>query len=617
MKTQILLAVILLAATAAGASVNITPQAIYESTTTWLAAEINNHKGNSVITEITISSPDLPITNAENYLGWATTQDADEASWTNGSIETNAKTVVFEYQVNAPRVTANKTIAMTVKLDSASTKHNITILDDPTPPIINNTLPTGYAKANNSAQTISATVIDSETSVNNVEYTWNDCNGTKQTIQLNKTNDTYTGTANFESYDEGEKACYTYTATNNAGETATIKGELLFDGTPPTVTINSPTAFAIEQTEFSFDAKDNVAAQLACIIKMDDTELGNLTAESGKTTKATYNLSRFSQGNHTWSVTCKDGVELNATSEQQIVLDTEPPVIALDYQQFVPRTTTSNFSAKIMDAGGIASVKATFEGNNITLNQTSDEYSGSISSAALGEKTFEIQATDSAGHVTTKTAKITIIPNHQITLTLSPDSTQQGKTITTSGALTPEGTVESNNITIQTPNGELAAQLANNTYSTTFTAPGPGTYIITAEYKEAGYTYKAEATLNVEGATVEKQYYSSGTGFDSWRYEGHVKPHENPETDEVKQETKPEEPPAPEPAPVYEPLPAQKPREAYAPKATGVFTLGKTIKWLALLLAIGLITGLGVYAYKKRPKDDGIDWEGYFKGNGA
>jgi hypothetical protein len=47
-----------------------------------------------------------------------------------------------------------------------------------------------------------------------------------------------------------------------------------------------------------------------------------------------------------------------------------------------------------------------------------------------------------------------------------------------------------------------------------------------------------------------------------------------------------------------------------------VFDLAGTIKWLALLLAAGLLVGIGAYAWGKRKSsggDDGIDWGGYFK----
>ncbi len=617
---SILFTVLLAIAIASAANVTLTPTTIYETTSVWETININNYQGSTVINEIEVETSLLPIVDAKSYTGWTTVQNSDSAVWKDGSIETNVNNAVFEFKVTAPNVSADTLEQAIVSLDSADKTFNISILNDPTPPDITNIKPNDYAKANNPAHTVSATVTDPETTVSQVTYTWNDCaNGTDTTITLTKNNDEYIGTANFAGYDEGEKACYTFTATNTPGETATKTGELLFDGTPPTVTISAPTTYATESTISKFTATDNVATTLNCKIELDNSELGSYTATSGTEKTETLDLSNYTEGSYTWSVTCEDGVGLTATRSQAIILDTQPPAITLAYNSFLSRTQTDTFTATIADTVGLASVTATFEGQNITLTQTGNDYTGSISSNTLGEKTLELTAVDAVGHTKTETKTITAVPNHQITLTLTPSSTTKGTTVTASGKLTTDGNVTEDDVKVKTPIQDFTAELdENNEYSITFTAPIPGNYDITTEYIEDEHTYTAEAILRVQESSQSRGDYSAG--YPPWDGEPSNPPEEPPaetssnENNEAEPEQPAEQPNNPPPA-EYEPLPPEEPREAFTPKATGVFNLGKTIKWLSLLLALALIAGLGVYAYKKRPKDDsGIDWDGYFKG---
>jgi hypothetical protein len=620
-----LFAVLLAISTVFAANVTITPTSIYETTSVWETIDINNYKGSSVITEVEAKTTTLPITEAASYTGWTKVQDADSALWKDGSIETNMKSAVFEFKVIAPNITADTTETVALLLNSVSATYNITILNDATPPSITNVKPSQYAKANNAAESISATITDAETSVTSATYKWNDCgNGTDTKLTLTKSGDTYSGTADFSGYDEGEKACYTFTATNAPGETATKTGELLFDGTAPDVTLTAPTAFATESTTFKFTATDNIATILSCVLKLDSTELGTYNATNRTETTATIDLSGFTEGSYTASVTCKDGVGLTDTHALAIILDTAPPVISLAYNPFLLRTQTNTFTATVTDTIGLASVSATIDGNSTALTQTGNDYTGSITSDVLGTETLEITATDDAGHTTTETKTITVVPNHQLTLTLSPSTAIAGETITATGDLTTDGNVTEDDVTVKTPSGDFTIELdENNEYSISFSAPSQGTHTITTEYTEDGYTYTATATLTVQSPQTQGSNSPSGSsGWEStWSGgSGHVKPDEPPTETSSNDNNAviPDEPVeqlSPPPA-EYQPLPPEEPREALTPMATGVFSLGKTIKWLALLLALALIIAIGVYAYKKKPKDEsGIDWDNYFKGN--
>ncbi len=615
-KTPILILIALLATFAQAATVALTPSSIYETTKVWEALDVNNYKGSSIITRVEVSSPSLAINNADTYSGWATTYDSDSAEWTNGTIETNVKSAVFEFEVTAPNVTNDTTMTLTARLNSASTTLNLTILNDATPPNITDIKPSGYARANNPAQPISAKVTDAETGVASVQYYYNDCSGGQTTyVSLTKSNDTYSGTADFTNNNEGSRVCYTITARNNAGETATTTGQLLFDGTAPTVTIVSPTSFATETTDFKFNASDNIATTLSCTLSLGTSTLATVTAANGTTTTSTQNLTGYSEGSQTWSVTCADGVGLTATHAQAIILDTTPPSVSVNVNSAIPRTQTEQFTATITDTVSVASVTATYDGNPVNLTKNGNAYTGTISSSTLGTKTLTITANDDAGHTTTSTTTITIVPNHQITLSLSPDQTTPGTTITASGTLTTDGSTTSNSITVKTPTGDINTTLVNNAYSVTFTAPSDGTYTITTEYPEAGYTYTAQATLTVSSGGQQQLSGSSGYDSDWDGSPGYVKPGEEPQesggsnavipNESIQEQTPPAD---------YQPLPAEEPREALTPKTTGVFTLGKTIKWLSLLAALALLIAMGVYAYKKRPpKEQGVNWDGYFE----
>jgi len=113
--------------------------------------------------------------------------------------------------------------------------------------------------------------------------------------------------------------------------------------------------------------------------------------------------------------------------------------------------------------------------------------------------------------------------------------------------------------------------------------------------------------------------YMTSSGYDnSWSGgASYVKPGEEPpaDSDGGSNAVIPDEPveePA-EPA-NYEPLPPEEPRDALEPQATGIFTLlGNNIKWISLLLALGLLGGIGAYAYSRPPKKEGpVNWNGYF-----
>ncbi|VVB81892.1 Uncharacterised protein [uncultured archaeon] len=623
MKTPaIILGLILLASFVSAVNVTFVPASVYETNTAWEALDVNNYQGNSIISRVDVKSP-LMLSDAKSYTGWTKTLSATEVEWKDGSIETNVRSAWFEFRITAPNVSSDSNVSFEVSLDSTHLVVPLTILHDATPPVISNILPSAYARANNAMQAVSVNVADAETAVDSVTYTFNNCvNGADVSVPLIKNNDAYSGVADFSSFDEGDRVCYTVKASNLPGEKGNVSGELLFDGTAPVVGIVSPTSYATESTDFKFTVSDNIAEVLACTVSLDGTVLRSVNVSNDTQASVNVDLSNFSEGSHTWSVTCQDGVGLTATHAQVIQLDTAPPVVSLNAISTLPRNTASEVVATVTDTISLSAVTAVFDGDNLTLTQNGDKFTATVTSDVLETKLLVIRAVDSAGHVAVVEQNITFVPNHVLTLSLSPSSVAPGSTVTASGTLTVDGNTSVSSIVLSTPSGSHTVDLSGDTYSRSFVAPDVGSYVISAEFVEFGHTYSAQATLSVETNPQPNIIGSHGWHSDWQGGSGYVKPDDAPvPSPDANQQAAPETPEtAPEPAPAYEPLQQvpQAPREAFVPKTTGLFKLGQSIKWLALLSAFVVVVGLAAYAFKRKPKDDaGIDWEGYFKGNGA
>lgn len=622
MKTSVILALILAAIAVNAANVTLAPLQVYETTTVWESIDINNYGGSSVVSSVSVFSPNLTLQNAKNYTGWSSNSNGNTASWSGGTVETNVRSALFEFQVTAPKVSQNQTVPLTITIDANPSPYTLTILNDGTPPNVTSVSPSQYARANNSNQIINLTVIDEETDVDTVTYSWNNCaNGSSTDVVLARTNSTWQGTANFAGFSEGQTVCYTINATNRGGESRIITGQLQFDGTPPTVAIVSPTTYATGSTTFVFNATDNIASQLSCVVKFDTTNLSTVSAASGAHTSSTENLSGFSQGNHAWSVECADGVGLIANAVQSVVLDLAAPQLTNNIPSTIPRNVANQFTIVVNDATPTV-VNATFDGSNVILTQNGNNHSGFISSAALGVKTLTIFAQDSVGNVVTQTVNVTVVPNHQLTLSLTPSTVDLGDSVTAEGTLIKDGVSTESTVTVTTPNGDVSTSLSNDAYSVQFSANTAGTHTIVAKFVENGHTYTAQATLQVNNPSAQssdnEHGYSNGIGADAWRTSGYAVQKAEPEEGNSEQIEESSEEAPKETVGKYYPVEPDTPRRAVTPQATGIFGLGKALNWLVPLLAIIGLLCLGAYAYYKRPrgnKKGGMDWDGYFDGS--
>ncbi len=240
----VLFLVLLSSVVCAGFS-SFTSTSFYEGSEQSLNLSINNFKQAQIIKEVHLSAPGIIILNASSW-NWLAQFNATHVPWYNGTIETNVKDAAFEIQITAPIVSADTNLTFTVtKVNQdnsiAFETHNVTLLNDTSAPFITSINPSNAALAN-SNQTITANVVEAESQLQTVNYTYGYCNGTNTKIVLNCTGSTCTGQANFTSFDEGDIACYKLVATNNVNGTNTVSENITFHGMPPNVTAVTPAA---------------------------------------------------------------------------------------------------------------------------------------------------------------------------------------------------------------------------------------------------------------------------------------------------------------------------------------------------------------------------------------
>lgn len=619
----VLLLFIVLATVANAATVTLLTSQFYESTTPWVVLDLDNRGTGDVVTLVTVNST-LPVLQAANYTGWQTVLASPFVSWTNGTIETNVRSALFEYQARLPLVNANGVIQIEARVDGVPTTLNLTVLNDNTPPAITLLSPVNFVGPIQTPVRINAT--DSETGVANVSYRFGPCAGTQTNITLALVNGTYTGTANMSNLVEGDTLCWTASATNNAGETATQNGQLTVDATSPSVTAIAPTSFTDETTTFTINATDNLATTLACAISVNTVNVANFTVANNTLNSTNANLAGLPEGAQIWQATCTDGVGLSGSAVQNLVLDNQAPQITLSAPSTLGRNNNGNVIATVTDTIGVASVNATLDGDLLALAQNGNLYTTTVSSNTLGPHVLAINARDNAGHVTTTTKTVMVVPGHNITFTLTPSSAQPGNQIIVDGNIAADGALTATTVTLETPSGNQTLQLTSGSFNGAFNAPqADGTYTITVRFTENNHTYSTTATLAVGTAIANNDppitWSSSGVainrerGVRSGGIGGGVAQSDTSTSDSSSQESDGESAQPVTPAP-YEAIDPSEPRRALTPAATGIFSLNPSVKWLLLFVALFALAGLGAYAYHKRqPPEDtekGVNWDNYF-----
>lgn len=227
---------------------NPSPAIIYEGANQNFEISINNYNQSQRIKEIHINLSKVNITNVIllPLTTWRENHNSTYIHWFNDTVDVISKNDAFEFNAFILPVLADTNVTLLVtKINvdntTATENHTITILDDTTPPNITSINPLNSTLAN-TIQTITANVVEAESQLQLVNYTYGDCNGTNTTITLSCNGSICTGTANFTNCNEGNTTWYALTAANNVGGvTPPILGNITFHGIPPNVTAVMPT----------------------------------------------------------------------------------------------------------------------------------------------------------------------------------------------------------------------------------------------------------------------------------------------------------------------------------------------------------------------------------------
>ncbi|GAH44446.1 unnamed protein product, partial [marine sediment metagenome] len=357
--------------------------------------------------------------------------DSNVISWTNGDIETNVFGSLFQFDATAGLVSGNTSIDVEIITEGESGENTtdtiqIIIVNDNTPPSLSNTIPAdgGWLREGIADQIISVDANDPETGILNGTFTYYDCsvnvsNATVFIVGLNCENGVCNSTADLSMYVEGDSMCFNFTIYNNALEPAILSGTVGFDGTPPAVTLISPTDGTIGtgNMSFVFNATDNLAATLDCDLLFEGNVEDSTTANNGEATTLIFDVTNLTEGNHLWKIICEDGVGLEGESEERRVLTGTGPVINFTINS-VGRTEPYLINATIIDETGIDNAYFVFNTSSTTLDANGDEYTETLTldlNYALGNYTLNIVAEDLFGFITNETYTFTLVRGYNIT----------------------------------------------------------------------------------------------------------------------------------------------------------------------------------------------------------
>ena len=441
MKKEVSIIVLILLATIVyavpNATITLTPLSVYETSNTLFNLTINNQFKDEVISQITLSSSQLNITNVVNFSDWNNSFTATSIDWDNGDIETNA-IALFQFYAQAGLISDNQSINLTIITTGPGGDTTdiiqLNITNDYSGPILSSNTPqdNGFLRQGITNQTISIDAVDPETGVLNTSFAYWNCTNVSNQISVTLTcvNNTCTSIANLSAYQEGDRMCFAFTSYNNALEFSTLNGSVGFDNTPPTVTLVSPTngSVASGNTSFLFNATDNLAPTLTCSLLVNDVTQATITAINSTITTLYYDVSNLSEAVHDWKISCEDGVGLIGESETRNILTGSGPEINLTIN-IVERTVDYLINATITDETAVANAYAVFNNQTITLTAQGDNYIGTLSTDinyTLGNYSLTIFANDTLFFSSNRTLNFTLIQGYIITLNLDPATAEPG-----------------------------------------------------------------------------------------------------------------------------------------------------------------------------------------------
>lgn len=198
----------------------------------------------------------------------------------------------------------------------------------------------------------------------------------------------------YSSLTSGAHTFYVF-ATDSAGNTSTVMtNSWSVDLTGPSSTISShPASLTNDATaSFAFSAVDTGGGSVASYsCKLDSGVYSNCTSPQ--------NYSSLTQGSHSFQVYATDSVgNVGTTQTFSWTVDLTSPVVTLSSTPTsVTNSTSASFSFSATDTGGgtIASYNCKVDSGSYTSCTSPQSYS----SLASGTHTFYVQATDSAGNI--------------------------------------------------------------------------------------------------------------------------------------------------------------------------------------------------------------------------
>ncbi|MFC1740924.1 hypothetical protein ACFL3V_00105 [Nanoarchaeota archaeon] len=417
----VMLLVLLSTSVAALLSVDLSPASAYETNSVGFELNVSNFRNAYEINSLSVDASGFSVSSLVDYVGWTESYNSSVASWTDGSIANNVVLAVFEFLAEAPMVSEDQAGEATVTLvDSFSVPHSftfpLTILNDDTPPVMTDVVPVdgAYVKEGIPDYAVSANITDPETGIENATFHWVRCNydenitPTDHTLQLAQNQGVYQTTIDLSGYTDTNQVCFDFTAYNRGGDQSSQTGTLTIDGVPPEVTLVSPVDRAIIglSRNFSFFAADNTEETVTCSMYVDGIEYIQ-DIEAQHMDIVSIGSADVVEGEHTWSIACRDPAGWEAASATwTYTLDKTPPSIEMtapENNTIIAETETLLFS--VTDNFSLYKVWLMVGGNETEVD---GEFTIDVHTWPDGPNEFAVRASDSVGNQAERTYRILI-----------------------------------------------------------------------------------------------------------------------------------------------------------------------------------------------------------------
>ena len=534
----IILALVLMTTTSVLAKhnpkVSIDPVSAYETIEQEMNITINNFGSKDPITVLLVNG-DLTIVNVTEIPGWDVAMTPTGIRWENGSVEGNVVNALFQFRAKMNKVDANQTKTVTVSsLDSKNTQQNSTkdvaVVNDDIPPTLTNASPTLNNLLKPTAfANISLVADDPQTGIENVTFAYQNCEGlngandvnlqpaSASTTLLQKQGNTshYASLVNLSTFKNGDKLCFTYTATDKGGGTSTITGNVTFDGLPPTVILTAPVVGGLisGKDALSFNFSDNLAATGTCTVFTNNTNVTSLDVGIGTNTIKAENAT---EGLQNWNVECSDSPGNKASSATQLYkLDKSGPVISfLNLPSYIIRGNLFSLIANITDLSSVKTAQSNY--TSLTLGTTTITVNGtnasSLYTASLPTNinttpevyTFDWTALDQFDYQSNISVTLPVVYGYKIEIDESATKTTFGKNPTLSGKITFDNgsLIPERNLSFYFPGGAALVNINNQTGAFSYDYPAPngtGTFNLSVNVTaQNNVTYSKTAELVVQ-----------------------------------------------------------------------------------------------------------------------